>query len=182
MKGGQTFAGSAASPAATEPIAAGGKYELDERDKEIVRVLQDDFPLVSEPYKEMAARVGISENDFLDAVRRFDERGLIRKMGAVLQHREVGYGGNVLCAWEVPPSRLDEIAAYMSTSPAVTHCYDRTTAPGWPYNLYTMIHAHSRGECEMIASRLADATGVTNRAMLHTKREWKKTSMKYFCE
>ena len=70
----------------------------------------------------------------------------------------------------------------MSANPAVSHCYDRTTAPGWPYNLYTMIHGHSRKECEQIADMLGKANGITNRMMLYSKKEWKKTSMKYFCE
>ena len=30
----------------------------------------------------------------------------IRKMGAVLRHREVGFNANALCAWQVPPDKL----------------------------------------------------------------------------
>ena len=88
----------------------------------------------------------------------------------------------MLAAWVVPQEELDTIAQEMARHPAVTHCYDRTTAPGWPYNLYTMIHGHSREECEAIASELGEAAGVTERIMLYSKHEWKKTSMKYFCE
>ena len=56
------------------------------------------------------------------------------------------------------------------------------TAPDWPYNLYTMVHGHSREECERIVAGLAAETGVEERAMLYTKREWKKVSMRYFQE
>ena len=103
-------------------------------------------------------------------------------MGAVLRHREVGFSSNVLVAWQVEPERLDEVARKMAESPSVSHCYDRTTAPDWPYNLYTMVHGHSREECEQIVAGLADEIGVKERAMLYTKREWKKISMKYFQE
>ena len=156
--------------------------EISQQDKEIIRVLQDEFPLVEEPYKELAAKVGISEAEFLERVRRLTEEKKIRKMGAVLRHREVGFSANALCVWEVPEDRLDEIASHMSNHPSVSHCYDRTTAEGWPYNLYTMIHAHSREECEQIAEALAEENGVSNRVMLYSKKEWKKTSMKYFSE
>ena len=156
--------------------------EISQLDKEIIRVLQDEFPLVEEPYKELAAKVGISEEEFLERVRCLSAEKKIRKMGAVLRHREVGFSANVLCAWEVPEERLDEVAAYMSNHPAVSHCYDRTTAEGWPYNLYTMIHARSREECDGIAKQLAEETGVSNRVMLYSKKEWKKTSMRYFSE
>ncbi len=156
--------------------------DLSELDKEIVRVLQEDFPLVEEPYKVLAARVGVSEEVFLEKVRNLAEEKCIRKMGAVLRHREVGFSANVLCAWEVPEEQLEQAAMLMSAHPSVSHCYERTTAPDWPYNLYTMIHAHSRQECEQIADMLGRAQGLSHRAMLYSKKEWKKTSMKYFCE
>ena len=45
-----------------------------------------------------------------------------------------------------------------------------------------MIHGFSREECEKIAEELAAATSIEDRAMLYTKKEWKKTSMQYFVE
>lgn len=155
---------------------------ISEIDKKVVRALQGEFPLVAEPYKELAARCGISEKLFLECVEALREEKKIRKMGAVLRHREIGFTSNVLVAWEVPMSRLDEIARKMAASPVVSHCYDRNTAPGWSYNLYTMIHGHSREECERLAEELAAETGIENRTMLYTKKEWKKTSMRYFTE
>ena len=156
--------------------------DLSELDKDIVRALQGDFPLVEEPYKVLAEQVGVSEEVFLERVKALSDEKCIRKMGAVLRHREVGFAANVLCAWEVPEERLDQVAMTMSAHPAVSHCYDRATAPGWPYNLYTMIHARSRRECEQIAEMLGKANGISQRVMLYSKKEWKKTSMKYFCE
>ena len=155
---------------------------MNELDKKIVCALQGDFPLVAEPYKVLADEVGISEELFLERVKALSEEKKIRKMGAVLRHREVGFSSNVLVAWEVDPARLDEVAKKMAESPSVSHCYDRTSAPDWPYNLYPMVHGHSREECESIVAGLAKETGVENRAMLYTKHEWKKVSMKYFQE
>lgn len=160
-------------------MEAAGVSELD---KKVIRAMQGEFPLVAEPYKVLAEGIGISEDLFLERVKALEEDKKIRKMGAVLRHREVGFKANVLAAWVVPQEELDTIAQEMARHPAVTHCYDRMTAPGWPYNLYTMIHGHSREECEAIASELGEAAGVTERIMLYSKHEWKKTSMKYFCE
>ena len=151
-------------------------------DKNVIRALQGDFPLVPEPYKELAARAGVTEDVFLARVRELSEKKMIRKMGAVLRHREIGFAANALCAWEVPADRLDDVAKSMAASPSISHCYDRNTAPGWPYNLYTMIHGHSRAECESIADQLGKENHIENRVMLYSKKEWKKTSMKYFSE
>lgn len=155
---------------------------LSQLDKEIVKVLQEDFPLCEEPYKVLAERVGISEEEFLQRVKELVDEKKIRKMGAVLRHREVGFKANALCAWNVPPDKLDDIAQVMSSHAAVSHCYDRTPAPNWNYNLYTMIHAKTRDECEHIINELATMAGVNNYKILYTKKEWKKTGMKYFCE
>ncbi len=155
---------------------------LSERDKLIIKALQEDFPLCEEPYKILAARVGMSEDEFLRRVRQLVDEKKIRKMGAVLRHREVGFNANALCAWHVPTDELDAIAHAMSSHAAISHCYDRTPAPNWNYNLYTMIHAKTRDECEKIIGELSNLTGVTDYKILYTKREWKKTGMKYFCE
>ena len=155
---------------------------LSRQDKEIIKALQEDFPLCEEPYKILAERVGISEEEFLRRVKELVDEKKIRKMGAVLRHREVGFNANALCAWEVPPDKLDETAQIMITQAAVSHCYDRTPAPNWNYNLYTMIHAKTRDECDEIISALSALTGITNYKILYTKKEWKKTGMKYFCE
>lgn len=155
---------------------------LSEQDKAIIKALQEDFPLCEEPYKILAQRVGISEEEFLRRVKDLVDEKKIRKMGAVLRHREVGFKANALCAWHVPPENLDAVAQIMISNAAVSHCYDRTPVPNWNYNLYTMIHAKTRDECEKIIGELSAATGITDCKILYTKKEWKKTGMKYFCE
>jgi len=154
--------------------------EVDEIDKRIVRVLCGDFPLVTEPYKVLASRVGLDETEFLDRVRNLRDEKKIRKMGAVLRHVEAGFKANVLCAWEVPAGRLAYVAGNMSAHPAVSHCYERSAAEGWPYNLYTMIHAKSRCECQEIVNSLAETNDIKNLQMLYSVKEWKKSSMRYF--
>ena len=99
---------------------------ISELDKRIIRILQRDFPLVAEPYKQMAEEAGVSVDDFVARVQAMREERKIRKMGAVLRHREVGFKANVLAAWEVPAERLDAIAREMAKCPRVSHCYDRT--------------------------------------------------------
>ena len=152
------------------------------REKAVIMALQDDFPLCAEPYKILAEKIGMTEEEFINCVKQLTNEKKIRKMGAVLRHREAGFVANALCAWFVPPDKLDEIANIMIKNPSVSHCYDRTTAPDWNYNLYTMIHAKSRSECENIISELSKETGINDYQILYSKKEWKKTSMKYFCD
>ncbi len=153
---------------------------LDELDKKIISVMQDEFPLVAEPYLEIANKLGISEEELLGRLKKYTQSGKIRKMGAVLRHREVGYAANALCAWIVPEERITEIGQLFAKSATVTHCYARVTQPDWPYNFYTMLHANTREQCHGIAEELAKQAGLTQYIMMFSTKEWKKNSMQYF--
>ena len=156
--------------------------EITPQEKAVIKALQEDFPLCEEPYKVLAAQVGMTEEEFINCIKNLTNEKKIRKMGAVLRHREAGFIANALCAWSVPPDKLDTVAHEMIKNPAVSHCYDRTTEPDWNYNLYTMIHAKSRAECDYIVEELSKLTGIKEYEVLYSKKEWKKTSMRYFCE
>ncbi|TCL36534.1 DNA-binding Lrp family transcriptional regulator [Anaerospora hongkongensis] len=155
---------------------------LDLLDKKIIAALQGDFPLTVEPYRAIADSLQISEDELLARLQKYKENGQMRKLGAVLKHREVGYAANALCAWNVPDERQEEIGKVMIDHPAVTHCYGRNSAPDWPYNFYTMLHAHDREACCAIAAELAQNARIPECIMLFSTKEWKKTSMRYFQE
>jgi len=155
---------------------------LDELDKEIIAMMQEDFPLVPEPYLAIADKLGISEEELLSRLNKYRQSKKIRKMGAVLRHREVGYSANALCAWIVPEERIQEVGEMFAKVAVVTHCYARVTQPGWPYNFYTMLHANTREQCNDIAQSLAEQAELSQYTMLFSTKEWKKNSMEYFKE
>lgn len=153
---------------------------FDDIDKKIIFAMQDDFPLAAEPYKLIAERLGITEDELLKRLTQYRQSGKIRKMGVVLKHREVGYAANALCAFVAPEARIDEIGRIFISQPAITHCYTREPRPEWPYNFYVMLHAHTREECRKMAAELAARAGLDKYTMLFSTKEWKKTSMRYF--
>jgi DNA-binding Lrp family transcriptional regulator len=155
---------------------------LDSLDKAIIAAMQADLALTEEPYLKIAQSLGISQEELLTRLQGFLDSGKIRKLGAVLRHRKIGFSANALCVWAVPPERLDETGAKLAAEPYISHGYARESHPDWPYNLYTMLHAHSRAECEAVARELSKLIDITDYALLYSKKEWKKTSMRYFSE
>jgi siroheme decarboxylase len=153
---------------------------LDALDKKIIIAMQNDFPLTREPYRQLAEQIGIDEDELLARLEKYKSSGEMRRMGAVLRHREVGFAANALCAWRVPAAAVAGVAAVMAADSAVTHCYERLAYPEWPYNFYIMLHGHTRPECRAIAARLSQAAGLEHYIMLFSTREWKKTTMSYF--
>lgn len=121
----------------------------------------------------------------LDRVRTLCANGTIRRLGAIVNHRQIGFVANALTAWRVPADRLDEVGRAFAASPSVSHCYARETRPDWPYSIYAMVHAQSDEALVEILQQLAVvAEGRTGKMpvplVLKTLREYKKASMRYF--
>lgn len=149
-------------------------------DIEIIRVLQEDLPVIFAPYAPMADRIGIPEGEFLNAAAHLKTQGYMRRMAAVLRHREAGFQANAMGVWVVPEGRADEVGRLMGTFTAVSHCYLRPTYPDWPYNVFTMVHGQTPEACQDVIDAIAQATGMREYALLYSTREYKKTRLKYF--
>jgi DNA-binding Lrp family transcriptional regulator len=153
---------------------------VDDPDKKIIGLLQDDMPMDPRPFAIMADQVGITEEQFLSRVKSMVDSGIIRRFGATLHHQKAGFSANAMVAWIVPDSKVEEAGRIMAGFREVSHCYQRVTQGDWKYNVYTMIHGNSRDECREIARRISKNTGINEYAVLFSEKEFKKTSMEYY--
>ncbi|MEW5806215.1 MAG: Lrp/AsnC family transcriptional regulator [Acidobacteriota bacterium] len=154
---------------------------VSDTEKNIVRVLQDDLPLVPSPFLEMSKRCGMNVNEFLKSAAHLRERGIMRRFAAVLHHRRAGYAANGMGTWVVPKDQVEYFGRTAAGFKAVSHCYERPPCPpDWPYNLFTMIHARSEHECKEIAEKISAETGIADYRLLFSIREFKKVRVIYF--
>jgi len=153
---------------------------LSELDKRIVCIIQGDMPISSRPYQIMAQQIGISEEIFIERLQTLCDHGVIRRLGATLRHQKSGFRANAMVAWKVNEKMIHAVGQQMAKSPQITHCYRRNPSRDWPYNLYTMIHAHHEEDCKTMAKALSEKTQVKEYQILFSVKELKKTSMKYF--
>jgi len=149
-------------------------------ERSIVRALQGNIPLEPAPFKKIAAGLGLSEGKFLAGAAKLERSGALRRIRAIVRHRRAGYSANAMVVWKVPGGRAVPFGKTAAASPAVSHCYQRLTRPGWPYNLYTMVHGRSRAEVLKVVAGIAKKTGTKDYKVLETLREFKKTSMVYY--
>ncbi|MBI3292620.1 MAG: Lrp/AsnC family transcriptional regulator [Elusimicrobia bacterium] len=153
-------------------------------DREIafIRVLQEDFPLVSRPFQTLAESLGCSEAEVLEQARRFQEQGRMRRYAAILFHRRAGFTENAMGVWVVPGDRMEEVGRTMASFKKVSHCYQRPVYPDWPYSIFTMVHGRTVEECQAVIDAIAQATELTEYCLLYSTREYKKIRLKYFDE
>jgi DNA-binding Lrp family transcriptional regulator len=146
----------------------------------VVRQLQTDLALIERPFDPMSESLGIPVAQFLEMAQDFLERCIMRRYGAVVSHRQLGYAANAMVCWVVPPDKIEEVGRTMASFPTVTHCYERPTFDDWPYSIFTMIHGHAPEECQELSEMMAHQVGIEDYILLYSTKEYKKESIKYF--
>jgi DNA-binding Lrp family transcriptional regulator len=149
---------------------------MDDIDLLLLKASQDGVRLTKRPYLALGEELGISEEEVIRRLKGLEEQGVIRRFAATIGHRALGILANAMIAWKVPSEQVERVGKIFSASKEVTHCYERASAPDWPYNLYTVVHSRSREDCLMIASSLSKASGIEEYSVLFSEKEYKKTS------
>lgn len=153
---------------------------LSDIQKEIVKKLQEDLPLVAEPFAEIAKELQISEDKVLTEIAWLLDKGYLRRMGAVLAHRRLGLNYNPMIVMEVEPENITAVGQRIAQIPEVTHCYNRPRLEGFPYDLFAMIHCNSKDEVDELVKKVTNDDRIKSYQLLFSTKEYKKTSMKYF--
>jgi DNA-binding Lrp family transcriptional regulator len=153
---------------------------LTELEKKIIASIQGDIAVTERPFLEISQRLNVSEETLLETLKSLCERGVIRRFGATLRHQKSGFEANAMVAWRVDEERVDRVGEMLAAFKEVSHCYRRNPTAGWPYNLYTMVHAADEEACKATARKMARKASVDTYTLLFSRRELKKTSMKYF--
>jgi DNA-binding Lrp family transcriptional regulator len=154
----------------------------DELDIEVIRATQGDMAVASEPYLAPAAKLGMSVEGLLEHMQGMQERGLLRRVAAILYHRRAGFSANGMGVWKVPQERISELGPRMAAFRGISHCYQRPTYEDWPYSIFTMAHGRSKEECDTVLAAIAQQTGIEECATLYSSTEFKKIRLLYFTE
>jgi siroheme decarboxylase len=175
-------AGTAALATAAEAVAPAEiePQPYDEHDIAVIRALQGDMPVITEPYAPAAASLGMAQADFLAHLQGMQERRLLRRVAAILYHRRAGFSANGMGVWKVPDERIMDVGMRMASFRGISHCYQRPTYADWPYSVFTMAHGRSKEECDAILDSIAADTGISERSTLYSSTEFKKIRLLYF--
>ncbi len=127
---------------------------MDDLDRKLLNVIQNDFPVMSRPYEALAETLGADEDEIMRRVESLKEQGIIRRIGAVFDPRKLGYI-SVLAASQVPEPEIDSFADVVRTFHEITHIYVRDAE----VNLWFTISAPSEKRLDEILSNIKSKTG-----------------------
>ena len=99
------------------------KPELTELDRRLLNDFQQDFPLSSTPYADIAHDLGVTEAEVLARLEALKNAGAVSRVGAVVRPNTVGV--STLAAMAVPPEQLESVAALVNGYTEVNHNYER---------------------------------------------------------
>jgi DNA-binding Lrp family transcriptional regulator len=150
-------------------------------EESILRIVQDNLPESTTPYADIAQQVGCTEAEVLELLLRLKESGAIRRFGASIKHQKTVWKHNAMVAWQIDPAIADTCGELAAQHANISHVYYRpSSAPDWPYTLYTMIHGRSEQEYKDVIEELQRTTPLQTYAVLSSLKELKKISMTYF--
>jgi DNA-binding Lrp family transcriptional regulator len=155
---------------------------LSEIDKRLIAEIQGGLPLSSHPYAEIGQRIGLEESQVIQRIAEMQDEGVIKRLGIVVRHHELGYTANAMVVWDVPDDQLDEVGEKLSNQDCVTLCYQRPRRlPDWPYNLFCMIHGQERDRVLNYINSLVETQGLEDipRKVLFSGRRFKQRGARY---
>ncbi len=128
---------------------------MEQLDKELLNEIQAGFPVEPHPYRVLGERLDMDEREVLRRIARLKQAGIIRRLGASIDSRRVGFVSTLLAA-KVPREKFESVVKIINACPGVTHNYERRHE----YNVWFTLIAPSAQEKEGIINQLREETGV----------------------
>lgn len=154
---------------------------IDARDRALLGAIQDGLPLVGRPFRAVGAAVGMAESEVILRLARLLRSGVVRRLGLVVRHHELGFRANAMVVWDVPEAEVDAAGERLAAEPAVHLCYRRRRHPRWPYNLYCMVHGRDRAAVCATIEAITERAGLAGRPrqVLFSRRRFKQRGARY---
>jgi DNA-binding Lrp family transcriptional regulator len=147
---------------------------LSERQKLILNSVQDAFPVESRPYEALSKKLDelynlkISEEEIIKELYTLKEQGYIRRLGAILNIRSLGYK-STLCAAKVPNEKIENLASIINSYPQVTHNYIRNNE----LNVWFTFCYSDRSELTPLLDKLTEELGENKVFELNSSKTFK---------
>ena len=128
---------------------------MDDTDLKILAAVQEEFPLVSRPFRALGVKLGLGEDEVISRLEKLERDGLVRRLGPILDIRKLGLSG-VLVAVKVSEEEAQGVADVVDLYEEVSHNYLRPNDSG--YNMWFTISA-KEDRIQEILTEIRSRTG-----------------------
>ncbi len=100
--------------------------DLTPLERHLLNDYQQGLPLSPTPFADIAAQLGVEEQEIIDTLEQLRQQGAISRVGPVFRTHSIG--ASTLAAMRIPEERLEEVAAIINSFAEVNHNYEREHA------------------------------------------------------
>ena len=93
-------------------------------ENELLFEMQNAFPMIQQPFKEVADKLNTTEDEVLSLVQKLKNEKIIRQTSAIFDTKRLGYKSS-LVAFKVAEEKINEAAEIINQHPGVSHNYLR---------------------------------------------------------
>lgn len=142
---------------------------MDLIDRKLLNIIQGQFPLADQPYRQMGEELGVEEQGVIDRLANLKRQNVLRQISAIFDTRRLGYK-TTLVAMAYQPEQLHQGALFINRHPGVSHNYARE---GSYYNLWFTVAVPPDGDLESTVSWMGQQTSALNYRIMPTIRFFK---------
>lgn len=136
--------------------------KLDEIDKRLLQLAQDEFPITGRPWAKLGGKLNITEKEALSRFKRLHTEGVLRKIGPVIDSTKLGLNTSTLIAMRVPENKIEDTAKIVNEYKSITHNYLREHE----FNLWFTITTSSKEELGKILKEIKHRTEIPEKDIL----------------
>lgn len=126
----------------------------DAMDRSIINAMQGGFPLCAEPYAEVAASLGLGEDELLARLEAMLEARILTRFGPMFQIERMG-GAFCLVAMALPEEEFDLVCRIVNGFPEVAHNYRRDHV----FNMWFVLATETVDAMPQVLAAIEAATG-----------------------
>ena len=130
---------------------------MDDTDKLIINRIQSNFPISTNPYRDIAEELRLDENEVIHRIQKLKENGIIRRIGGNFGPDKLGFF-STLCAAKVPENKIRIFTEVVNNYPGVTHNYLREH----DYNIWFTFISPSVEQIAKNLKEIETRTGVSD--------------------
>jgi DNA-binding Lrp family transcriptional regulator len=136
--------------------------KLDEIDKKLLQLTQDEFPITKRPWATLGSKLKITEEEVILRLKKLHREGIIRKIGPILDAGKLGLRASTLIAMKIPEDKIEKIANIVNEYKSVSHNYLREHE----YNLWFTVTTSNKEELRRTIEEIKRRTGISETDVL----------------
>lgn len=128
---------------------------MNSREKRVLNEIQDGIPLVERPFKEIAEKLGLREEEVLHAIDSLEKKDKLRRFGGIFDVNKLGVVSTLACM-KVDEVKIREVVDILNKYRGITHNYKRNEE----HNIWFTVMESSEEQLEDTINEITQRTGI----------------------